>query len=591
MLEGLRKHGSWIVIVIAAVFILSMAIGGISSIFIKKPFVGSIAGEKIYPNDFSDYLQNAYAAYAQQNPEKEIDEQAAKQLNDQTWNQLIQQILFDKAVKKRHIKVTDDDVIEELKNPAEDITAIPQFQTDGKFDYAKYEALLMENPEFANWVESRIRGSLPYQRLYDDVKSEVTVTIEEVEQQYIDDNNLADADIIFFNPNKIKDIEVTDEEMQQYYEDNKEDYKKDPARKLKYVAINLEPSEADKKLVKTKVDSIYNLAINGDDFVELAKKYSEGPSAPQGGDLGYFTKGKMVPSFEEAAFKLNIGEIGEPVNTKFGWHIIKLYDKRVNDGAEEIQASHILIKVEASEATKENLGIVANDLFEKANDSNLETVAEELTYEIKETKDIYESSQYIGGIGRNEELVKFAFDSKIGKLAEPILKDDGNYIVCEISFVIGEHYQDFEDAKKQIENKVKTEKKKEISRTNALEFANKFEITDYMENAETEESEIVEALNIKIDNTFKVIGKDEVLNEAILAKEAEEYTEVINGERASYIAFVKTRTQPDMNKFEKDQDKLMEEAQTKAEDEHLNEWFKKLKEDSEIIDNRSEYYN
>jgi flagellar basal body-associated protein FliL len=64
MLEGLRKHASWIVIVIAAVFILSMAIGGISSIFIKKPFVGSIAGEKIYPNDFSEYLQNAYAGYA-----------------------------------------------------------------------------------------------------------------------------------------------------------------------------------------------------------------------------------------------------------------------------------------------------------------------------------------------------------------------------------------------------------------------------------------------------------------------------------------------------------------------------------------------
>ncbi|MEA2096989.1 MAG: SurA N-terminal domain-containing protein, partial [Candidatus Cloacimonadota bacterium] len=211
MLQGFRKHGSWIVIVIAAVFILSMAIGGISSIFIKKPFVGSIAGEKIYPNDYSEYLQNAYAGFAQQNPEKEIDEQTAKQLNDQLWDMLIQQILFEKAIKKRHIKITDDDVIEGLKNPTEDITSIPQFQTDGKFDYAKYETLLMENPEFANWVESSVRGRLPRQMLLDDVKSEVTITIEEVEKQYIDNNNLADADVIFFNPNKIKDVEVTDE--------------------------------------------------------------------------------------------------------------------------------------------------------------------------------------------------------------------------------------------------------------------------------------------------------------------------------------------------------------------------------------------
>ncbi len=591
MLQGFRRHGSWIVIVIAAVFILSMAIGGISSIFIKKPFVGIIAGEKIYPNDFSEYLQNAYANYAQQNPDKEIDEQTAKQLNEQTWNQLVQQVLFDKAIKKRHIKITEDNVIEELKNPPEDVTAIPQFQTDGKFDYAKYETLLMENPEFANWLESRIRETLPYQKLYDDVKSEVIVTIEEVEQQYIDDNNLADADVIFFNSSKIEEVEVTDEDLQQYYEDNKEDYKKDPARKLKYAAINLEPSEADKKIVKTKADSIYNLAVNDGNFAELAKKYSEGPSAPKGGDLGYFTKGRMVPAFEEAALKLKKGEISKPVETRFGWHIIKLYDKRIEDGKEEIRASHILLKVETSDATKENLDVLANDLYAKAKKMGLEKAAEELAYEIKETKDIYESSDYIGGIGKNKELHEFAFNNKIGKLHDPVMKEDGNYLLCEISFSIGEHYQEFEDVKSIIENKVKTEKKKEIAYTNAIDFANKYDTIDYMKMAEAEGYEIIEALNVKIDNTFKIIGKDEVLNEVILAKTAGEYTDVIKGDKASYIALIKVRTQPDMDKFEKDQDKLMEEAQTKAEDKHLNEWFENLNDDAEIIDNRSEFYN
>ncbi len=591
MLQELRRHGSWIVIVIAAVFILSMAIGGISSIFIKKPFVGIIAGEKIYPNDFSEYLQNAYANYAQQNPDKEIDEQTAKQLNDQTWNQLVQQVLFDKAIKKRHLKITEDNVIEELKNPPEDVTAIPQFQTDGKFDYAKYETLLMENPEFANWLESRIRGTLPYQKLYDDVKSEVTVTIEEVEQRYIDDNNLADADVIFFNANKIEEVEVTDEDLQQYYEDNKEDYKKDPARKLKYVFVNLMPSEADKQIVKTKADSIYNLAVNDGNFAELAKKYSEGPSAPKGGDLGYFTKGRMVPAFEEAALKLKKGEISKPVETRFGWHIIKLYDKRIEDGKKEMRASHILLKVEASDATKENLEVLAYDLYEKAKISGLEKAAEELAYEIKETKDIYESSDYIGGIGKNKELHEFAFNNKVGKLHDPVMKEDGNYLLCEISFSIGEHYQEFEDIKLTIESKVKKEKKKEIAYTNAIDFAKKYDTTEYMKNAEVEGYEIIEALNVKIDNTFKIIGKDEVLNEAILAKTAGEYTDVIKGDKASYIALIIVRTQPDMDKFEKDQDKLMEEAQTKAEDNHLNEWFENLNEDAEIIDNRSEFYN
>jgi peptidyl-prolyl cis-trans isomerase C len=67
----------------------------------------------------------------------------------------------------------------------------------------------------------------------------------------------------------------------------------------------------------------------GKDFAELAKEKSTGPSAAQGGDLGYFTKGRMVPEFEAAAFALNKGEYGkEPVKTQFGWHVIKVEDRR-----------------------------------------------------------------------------------------------------------------------------------------------------------------------------------------------------------------------------------------------------------------------
>lgn len=68
---------------------------------------------------------------------------------------------------------------------------------------------------------------------------------------------------------------------------------------------------------------------NGADFATLAKQKSKDPGAAEGGDLGYFTKDQMVPEFAEAAFKLDKGQISEPVKTQFGWHIIKLEDKRV----------------------------------------------------------------------------------------------------------------------------------------------------------------------------------------------------------------------------------------------------------------------
>lgn len=79
---------------------------------------------------------------------------------------------------------------------------------------------------------------------------------------------------------------------------------------------------------KEEAKSVEEKAKNGEDFAELAKTYSTGPSGSSGGDLGYFTAERMVPEFSQAAFALNKGEISEPVQTQFGWHVIKLEDRR-----------------------------------------------------------------------------------------------------------------------------------------------------------------------------------------------------------------------------------------------------------------------
>lgn len=74
-------------------------------------------------------------------------------------------------------------------------------------------------------------------------------------------------------------------------------------------------------LIKSKIDG-------GESFEALAKKYSKCPSGEDGGNLGYFERGQMVKSFENAAFDLPVGKVSEPVKTQFGWHLIKVYDKR-----------------------------------------------------------------------------------------------------------------------------------------------------------------------------------------------------------------------------------------------------------------------
>lgn len=80
-------------------------------------------------------------------------------------------------------------------------------------------------------------------------------------------------------------------------------------------------TKAEASLIKSKIDS-------GESFETMAKKYSKCPSGKNGGDLGYFERGQMVPEFENSAFALPVGKVSEPVKTQFGWHLIKVYDKK-----------------------------------------------------------------------------------------------------------------------------------------------------------------------------------------------------------------------------------------------------------------------
>ena len=129
-------------------------------------------------------------------------------------------------------------------------------------------------------------------------------------------------------------------------------------------------------LIDTESEAIdvINMLNDGDDFVELAKNKSTGPSGPSGGDLGWFKRGQMVPPFEKAAFSINRNEISQrPVQTQFGWHVIKVFDKRIPEAPSyESMKSKLIQDLERKIVSKKIQDLRNDALIEKLSSSELE---------------------------------------------------------------------------------------------------------------------------------------------------------------------------------------------------------------------------
>ena len=117
---------------------------------------------------------------------------------------------------------------------------------------------------------------------------------------------------------ELSKIAISEEEVKAYYEENKEKFQEMEQVSAKHILVE---TEVEANEIKAKIEG-------GLSFEEAAENYSKCPSSSNGGDLGLFTRGRMVPEFENAAFELNVGEVSAPVQTQFGFHLIKVEEKK-----------------------------------------------------------------------------------------------------------------------------------------------------------------------------------------------------------------------------------------------------------------------
>ena len=209
---------------------------------------------------------------------------------------------------------------------------------------------------------------------------------------------------------------------------------------LKKSSLGLSKSSTknDSAIFKAKLESVKNIAstinLGADKFAAAAKKTSEDPSAQEnGGDLGYFTSLQMVYPFENTAFKTNVGDISMPVRTRFGYHIIKVADKRPSQG--EILTAHIMVKFpkDAGEKEKANLKTKIDEIYTKLKAGDK---FEDLARQFSDDKPSAEKGgqlQWFGSSRMPIEFEKAAFALKTnGDYSEPFTTSYGWHIVKRI---------------------------------------------------------------------------------------------------------------------------------------------------------------
>lgn len=163
--------------------------------------------------------------------------------------------------------------------------------------------------------------------------------------------------------------EIDDAEVRKYYEEHKDQYTQKERIRASQILILVPPNADPKKVAeaKAKAEEVVKKARAGEDFAELAKQYSEGPTSARGGDLGYFSRGRMVPEFEEIAFSLkNVGDVSDVVKTKFGFHIIKLTDRQPEKLLTLDEVRDRIVRQLESKERREIRQSLGKDLREKA---------------------------------------------------------------------------------------------------------------------------------------------------------------------------------------------------------------------------------
>ena len=628
MLHLMRKHaGSWMIKIILFAITVVFVFWGVGSMRSRKATkVADINGEIITLSAYRQAYYRLIDNYRRIYGERYNDALLKMLRPDETaLDQLINQALMTQEADRLGIDVSEEAV-------ADAIRSIPAFQNNGVFDYQRYNLLLAQNNLTPEQFEDGRRDEIILDKLRAVVLSGVTVTEDEARQWYDWSNAQVNLTYALFSATRHKDIQPSEDEIQSYFKEHGDAYRTEPRIKVRYLYFNPDtykaeitindeqiaeyynshPAEfttekrvkarhiiikvdesADEKTVEAKkaeAREIYEMAAAGRDFAALAKKYSEGPTKDQGGDLGWFTRDKMVEPFAEKAFSLKAGEISEPVRTRFGWHIIKVEQiEEASTKSLEAATEGIRSKL-VYEKAKELAFNKAEAVYDSVFDGDDLSAAGEAHQVPVATTDFFsaKSGPKEKGIGQPQKFSKTCFG--LEKMAISQIQDLGNgYYIMQMTERAEAVIPPFDQVAARVKADVIKARQDQLAKADAEAFLGKVQGGESF--AEASAGFKVDPLETGFFSRKGAIPK--IGNEPQIQKDSFQLTmekplldKAVQGRQGWYVVQLKARQAPDETGYTKEKASIMKRLTEQKKRTTFESWLQELKSKSKIEINK-----
>ena len=354
----MRASAKYIWIIIVVLFVGGFLLAQTSGLLGRAPVttttaVATVNGQDILATTWYQATQNLEQDATQRgNQSITLDER--QRLQDQAFDQLVTDALLRQEYRRRGISVTDEEILQAARySPPPQLAQSPELQTEGQFDPAKYQRFLQSpvarQTGLLLQLEQYYRTEIPKQKLFDQISNDVYVSDEELWRRWQDSHDSAQVAFVAFGPERVSDsaVRVSDDEIRAYYDSHKAQFERPGVAKVSIIIIPRVVTAADSAAIRARAVALRSRILSGEKFEDVARAESaDSVSAVNGGSLGRSAKGRFVAPFETAAYALKVGEISQPVLTPFGYHIIKV-DERKGD---TIAIRHILLRVQQSDS-------------------------------------------------------------------------------------------------------------------------------------------------------------------------------------------------------------------------------------------------